>query len=116
MGERGRGDGGLRRSVQGGVIEGVLTVAFHLIRTSKSKTFSVKIRTLVRYGYTSYVYGTREFKRIKGLASRVNMPKNFANPYFYNKIEKELKRNFKVYFENRGKIRYAVFFASKPPI
>ena len=109
----GRDGEALKRGVHGGIIEGILTIASHLIRTSKSKTFSVKIRTLVRYGYTSYVYGTSEFKRIRGLASRVNMPKQLTNPYFYDKVEKELAKTFTVKFEDRSKIRYAIFTVAK---
>lgn len=113
MGKRGREGEEFKSGVHAGIIEGILTIASHLIRTSKSKTFSVKIRTLLRYGYTSYVYGTSEFKRIKGLASRVSMPKQLTNPYFYDKVEKELAKTFTVKFEDRSKIRYAIFTVAK---
>jgi len=81
------------------------------VSTTRSRRVSVKLKTLVKYGYAAYAYGTLDFRRVRGLTSRVRVPGRLANQYFYRKVEEELARNFDVEFEDRRGFRYAVFRA-----
>jgi len=99
------------RRVQRRVLGYILRVAEHIVSTARSRRVSVKLKTLVKYGYAAYAYGTLDFRRVRGLTSRVRVPGRLANQYFYRKVEEELARNFDVEFEDRRGFRYAVFRA-----
>jgi len=95
--------------VQRRVLGYVLKVAEHIAATTRSPRVSIKLKTLVKYGYAAYAYGTLDFKRIRGLTSRIRVPGHLASQYFYRRVEEELARNFDVEFEDRRGSRYAVF-------
>jgi len=50
---------------------------------------SVKLKTLVEYGYATYAYRTLDFRRVRALTSRVRVPECLANQYFYRKVEED---------------------------
>ncbi|UNQ73830.1 hypothetical protein [Infirmifilum sp. NZ] len=47
------------------MLKQVELVASQLLAGAKSRTLTLKLRTLVRYAYTSYVKGTLEFPTIR---------------------------------------------------
>ena len=50
--------------VQRRVLGYVLRVAEHIVYSARSRRVSVKLKTLVKYGYAAY--GTLDFRRIRG--------------------------------------------------
>ncbi|RLE72370.1 MAG: hypothetical protein DRJ37_03030 [Thermoprotei archaeon] len=99
--------------VQDGVLNYVLKVAECIVAGARSRRVSVRVRSLVRYGYAAYVFGTLDFRRIRGLVSRVEPPSYIANRHFYGRVEEVLARRFDVRFEDRRGFRYAVFNREK---
>ena len=99
--------------VQDCVLGCVLRVAECIVAGARSRRVSVRVRSLVRYGYAAYVFGTLDFRRVRGLVSRVEPPSYIANRYFYGRIEEALARRFDVRFEDRRGFRYAVFNKEK---
>lgn len=95
--------------VQGSVLGCVLRVAECIVAGARSRRVSVKVRSLVKYGYAAYVFGTLDFRRVRGLVSRVEPPSYIANRYFYRRVKEELVRYFDVRFENKRGFRYVVF-------
>ncbi|RLG47724.1 MAG: hypothetical protein DRO06_02405 [Thermoproteota archaeon] len=85
-------------------------VARELIRNTRSKRISIKLRTLLRYAYVSYKRKTTDLNTIRGLVPRIRPPSRLANQYFYRDIENMLRRNFKVVIESRRQFKYVTFY------
>jgi len=94
------------------LIEHVLLVAQELLKSTKSKHISVKLRTLLRYAYVSYRRKTTDLNIIRGLVPRIRPPSRLANQYFYREIERVLGEHFNISIENRRQFRYVTFYKS----
>lgn len=99
--------------VQNNVLNYVLRVAELIVVGARSRRVSIRVGSLVRYGYAAYVFSTLDFRRVRGLVSRVEPPSYIANRYFYGRVEEALARRFDVRFEDRRGFRYAVFNREK---
>lgn len=105
--------GGRRQAsrVKRQVLDCVVELARQIVAGARTRRVSVKLRTLVKYGYTAYAYDTLDLGKARGLSSRVSVPRYLANPSYYRSVEEELARNFEVEFEKRRDIKYVVFRA-----
>jgi len=88
------------------VLSKILEITERLLEDSRTESVSVKLRTLVRYGYVSYARGVDDISSIKGLMARVSIPREISSRYFYRKVEETLKEYFDVEFEYRRCHRY----------
>ncbi len=88
----------------------VYLVAQEILRSTKSKKISIKLRTLLRYAYVSYKRNTTNLNTIRGLVPRIRPPPRLANQYFYRDMEKMLRRNFHVTIERRRQFKYVTFY------
>jgi len=91
------------------VLRKTIEVCKVLLKSARSRTFSIKLKTLIRYGYISYVRNTTDINILKGLMSRLYPPREIVNQHFYRELEKALRENFNVKIRRRGSHRYAVF-------
>lgn len=106
--------GGLRGSMSTSekrkLLEHVVLISKELLRSTRSRSISIKLRTLLRYAYVSYRRRTTDLNTIRGLVPRVRPPPRLANQYFYREMERVLKENFRIRIENRRQFRYVVFY------
>ncbi len=100
------------RELKKEVLKRTLAVSRVLLNSARSKTFSIKLKTLIRYGYISYIRNTTDINMLKGLMSRLYPPREIVNQHFYRELESALLRNFKVKIMKRGSHRYAIFIKS----
>jgi len=98
------------RSLKDGILEHLRLVVSEILRNTKSKTISIKLRTLLKYAYVSYAAKTTNLNMIRGLVPRIRPPPQLTNQYFYRDIEDFLRRNFNVRFERRRNARYVVLY------
>ncbi|RLE64704.1 MAG: hypothetical protein DRJ38_05030 [Thermoprotei archaeon] len=94
------------------VLKRTIEVCKTLLKSTRSRTFSIKLKTLIRYGYISYVRNTTDINILKGLMSRLYPPREIVNQHFYRELESALKENFDVKIKRRGSHRYAIFIKS----
>ncbi len=92
------------------LLEHIVLVAQELLRSTKSRKVSIKLRTLLRYAYVSYKRKTTDLNVIRGLVPKIRPPSRLANQYFYREIERLLVERFNVKIENRRQFRYVTFF------
>lgn len=92
------------------LIEQVVVIAEKIIESTKSKKISIKLRTLLRYAYVSYIKKTTDINIIRGLVPRIRPPARLTNQYYYREIEKVLKERFNARIENRRQFRYVVLY------
>lgn len=92
------------------LLKHVYMVTEELLRSTKSRQISIKLRTLLRYAYVSYIRRTTNLNTIRGLVPRIKPPPRFTNQYFYRDIEDMLRRNFKVSIETRRQFRYVTIY------
>ena len=92
------------------LLKHVKMVASELLKNTRSRHISIKLRTLLRYAYVSYKRRTTDLNTIRGLVPRIRPPPRLANQYFYRDIENMLKHNFKVKIENRRQFKYVTFY------
>jgi len=87
------------------MLKHVELVASQLLASTKSRTLTLKLRTLVRYAYTSYVKGTLDFPTIRGSAHRYKPPNWMVSQLFYRQAERALAKrlNAKV-VRRRGQV------------
>ena len=91
------------------VLKRTIEVCKVLLKSARSRTFSIKLKTLIRYGYISYIRNTTDINILKGLMSRLYPPREIVNQHFYRELEKALRENFNVKIKRRGSHRYAIF-------
>ncbi len=84
-----------------------------LISSTKSSQISIKLRTLLRYAYVSYVKRTTDINVIRGLVPRVRPPAWLTNQYYYREIESVLREKFNAKIENRRQFRYVVLYKNR---
>ncbi len=92
------------------LIEQVVVIAEKIIESTKSKKISIKLRTLLRYAYVSYIKKTTDINIIRGLVPRIRPPARLTNQYYYREIERVLKERFNARIENRRQFRYVVLY------
>ena len=92
------------------LLEYVVLISKEILKNTKSRMISIKLRTLLKYAYVSYKRRTTDLNAIRGLVPRVRPPSRLTNQYFYREMEKVLKNNFNVRIENRRQFRYVVFY------
>ncbi|ABL78107.1 hypothetical protein Tpen_0705 [Thermofilum pendens Hrk 5] len=92
------------------LLEHLASVVEELLRNTKSSQISIKLRTLLRYAYVSYVKKTSDINVIRGLVPRVRPPAWLTNQYYYREIELMLKTRFNARIENRRQFRYVVLY------
>jgi hypothetical protein len=97
-------------SERDGLLEHVVLVSREILKNTKSRVVSIKLRTLLRYAYVAYRQRTTDLGSIRGLVPRVRPPSRLCNQYFYREMERVLKNNFNVRIENRRQFRYVVFY------
>ncbi|AKG38925.1 MAG: hypothetical protein ACP5II_07570 [Infirmifilum sp.] len=95
------------------LLEHLVAVVEQLLSTTKSNQISIKLRTLLRYAYVSYVKRTTDINVIRGLVPRVRPPAWLTNQYYYREIEGILRQRFNARIENRRQFRYVVFQRNK---
>ncbi|RLE83978.1 MAG: hypothetical protein DRJ41_03960 [Thermoprotei archaeon] len=95
------------------ILEHVHLIAQELINKTRSRTISIKLRTLLRYAYVSYRSKTTDLNVIRGLVPRIRLPSKFSNQYFYREIERSLRSRFNINIEVRRQLRYVTFYKSK---
>ncbi|RLE83668.1 MAG: hypothetical protein DRJ39_04485 [Thermoprotei archaeon] len=91
------------------IIRKILLVSKVLLNSVHSRQFSIKLKTLIRYGYIAYVRNTTDINTLKGLMSRIYPPREIVNQHYYRAVEKALRNNFNVKFTRYGSHKYAVF-------
>jgi hypothetical protein len=91
------------------LLDHLVSVVEELLKNTKSAQISIKLRTLLRYAYVSYVKKTSDINVIRGLVPRVRPPAWLTNQYYYREIEMLLKNRFNAKIENRRQFRYVVF-------
>ncbi|QOJ79667.1 hypothetical protein IG193_04230 [Infirmifilum lucidum] len=84
-----------------------------LMSSTKSSQISIKLRTLLRYAYVSYVKRTTDINVIRGLVPRVRPPAWLTNQYYYREIESILREKFNAKIENRRQFRYVVLYKNR---
>ncbi|PLJ77615.1 MAG: hypothetical protein B7L53_05755 [Thermofilum sp. NZ13] len=94
------------------LLEHLEIVVRQLISSTKSSQISIKLRTLLRYAYVSYVKRTSDINVIRGLVPRVRPPAWLTNQYYYREIEGMLRTKFNARIENRRQFRYVVLYKS----
>ncbi|MEM1690533.1 MAG: hypothetical protein QXG48_01655 [Thermofilaceae archaeon] len=92
------------------LLEHVVLVSKEILRNTKSRMVSIKLRTLLRYAYVAYKQRTTDLNAIRGLVPRVKPPSKLTNQYFYREMERVLRNNFNIRIENRRQFRYVVFY------
>jgi len=92
------------------LLQHVRLVAEEILRSTRSKKISIKLRTLLRYAYVSYKRNTTNLNTIRGLVPRIRPPPRLANQYFYRDMEKMLRRHFHVSIERRRQFKYVTFY------
>jgi len=92
------------------ILEHVRLVASEILKGTRSRTVSIKLRTLLKYAYVSYIVKTTNLNTIRGLVPRIKPPSRFTNQYFYRDMEEYLRRHFRVRFEKRRNARYVVLY------
>jgi hypothetical protein len=95
------------------LLEHLELVVQQLLNSTKSKRISIKLRTLLRYTYVSYVKKTSDISVIRGLVPRVRPPAWLTNQYYYREIERVLRDKFNAKIETRRQLRYVVLHKSK---
>ena len=81
-----------------------------LLDNTKSRTISIKVKTLVKYAYVSYIRNTMDIPKLRGLVPRIRVPSRYANQYTYNDLVEVLRRNFKITVERRRHNRYVIIY------
>ena len=94
------------------LINQVIIITNKLIESTKSRKISIKLRTLLRYAYVSYIKKTTDINIIRGLVPRIRPPARLTNQYYYREIERVLKQKFNARIENRRQFRYITFYKS----
>ena len=94
--------------IERGVLSRISYVASLIVKGAKSPRISIRLRSLVKYSYTAYILGLKDFNMIRGVSSKVNPPKYLFSHYFYRRVEEELAKHYKVLFVNRKGKRYAI--------
>ncbi len=92
------------------LIEQVVIIAEKIIESTKSKKISIKLRTLLRYAYVSYIKKTTDINIIRGLVPRIRPPARLTNQYYYREIERVLRERLNAKIENRRQFRYVVLY------
>ena len=92
------------------ILRHVYLVTQELLKCTRSRKISIKLRTLLRYAYVSYTRRTTNLNTIRGLVPRIKPPSWLTNQYFYRDIEDMLRRNFRVSIETRRQFRYVTFY------
>lgn len=95
------------------LIDQIIVITNKLIESTKSRRISIKLRTLLRYAYVSYIKKTTDISVIRGLVPRIRPPARLTNQYYYREIERALKQKFNARIENRRQFRYVVFYKTK---
>lgn len=92
------------------VLKASVDVLDLILSKTLSRKFSIKLRTLLRYGFVSYIARTKDLNVIRGLAARILPPPSFTHQYFYLKLQKKLKERFgsALTFEKRRNHTYVV--------
>jgi len=85
-------------------------VVIELLKSTKSKKISIKLRTLLRYAYISYIRKTFDLNMLRGLVPRIKPPYRYTNQYVYRDLENMLRKNFNVILEKRRQYTYATFY------
>jgi len=96
------------------LIEHVIVIAEKIIDSTKSRKISIKLRTLLRYAYISYVlgldpHGDAAWRRIRSIHT-VRPPPRLTNQYYYREIERALRERLGARIENRRQFRYVVLY------
>lgn len=81
-----------------------------LLDNTRSRTISIKIKTLLKYAYASYIKNTLEIPKLRGLVPRIRVPSKYANQYTYNDLVEVLRQNFKISVEKRRHNRYIIVY------
>jgi len=81
-----------------------------LLKSSRSNSISIKLKTLLKYAYVSYIKSTLDIPKLRGLVPRVRIPSKYANQYVYNDLVEVLRKNFKITVEKRRHSRYVVIY------
>ncbi|MCD6458425.1 MAG: hypothetical protein B6U95_00955 [Thermofilum sp. ex4484_82] len=92
------------------ILRHVYLITQELLRSTRSRKISIKLRTLLRYAYVSYTRRTTNLNTIRGLVPRVKPPSWLTNQYFYRDIENMLRKNFKASIEVRRQFRYVTLY------
>ncbi len=92
------------------LIEQVVVIAEKIIDSTKSRKISIKLRTLLRYAYVSYIKKTTDINIIRGLVPRIRPPARLTNQYYYREIERVLRERLNARIENRRQFRYVVLY------
>lgn len=90
------------------LLEHLTLVVQQLLNSTKSRQLSIKLRTLLRYTYVSYIKKTTDISVIRGLVPRIRPPAWLTNQYYYREIERVLRDKFNARIENRRQFRYVV--------
>lgn len=85
-------------------------VVIELLKSTRSKKISIKLRTLLRYAYISYIRKTFDLNMLRGLVPRIKPPYRYTNQYVYRDLENMLRKNFNVILEKRRQYTYATFY------
>lgn len=97
------------------LLDYLISIVEELLKNTKSSQISIKLRTLLRYAYVSYVKKTSDINVIRGLVPRVRPPAWLTNQYYYREIEAILRSRFNARIENRRQFRYVVFSKQQFP-
>ncbi len=92
------------------LIEQVVVIAEKIVESTKSRKISIKLRTLLRYAYVSYIKKTTDINIIRGLVPRIRPPARLTNQYYYREIERALRERLNARIENRRQFRYVVLY------
>ena len=92
------------------LIDQIILITNRLIESTKSRKISIKLRTLLRYAYVSYIKKTTDINIIRGLVPRIRPPARLTNQYYYREIERVLKQRFNARIETRRQFRYVVLY------
>ncbi len=100
----------LPRDENGKLLYHVKLVVQEILKNTRSRQISIKLRTLLRYAYISYKRNTTDLNIIRGLVPRIRPPAKLSNQYFYREMENMLRRNFRVTIERRRQFKYVTFY------
>ena len=73
------------------LLQHIQWIAEEILRNSKSTRVSVKLRTLIRYAYTSSVKNTRDLSALRGMIARVKTPSWATSPFYYRRAARVLQ-------------------------
>lgn len=90
------------------ILEHLTLIVQQLLNSTRSKQLSIKLRTLLRYTYVSYIKKTSDISVIRGLVPRIRPPAWLTNQYYYREIERVLRERFNARVESRRQFRYVV--------